>query len=107
MTFLVGGSLGGFWGEVAREVAPHYWLALLALAAAAAALCTPRWFDVFLLSAVALALDTLLVAGAVRVLFEGSRGDAIGRLMVLGLFGAAVLAASVSLIMRVARRQHA
>lgn len=97
-------ALGGLF--FMREVAPHYWLALVVLGAAAAALCAGRWFDVFLLSAVALALDTLLVAGAARALFDGSRGDPIGRLLLLGLFGAGLLAVSVSLITRLARRQH-
>lgn len=89
-----------------REVAPHYWAALLLLGATAVLLCTARWFDVFLLSAVALALDTLLVAGAVRVLFWHGVNDPIGRLLLLGLMGAGLLAASVTIILRVARRHH-
>lgn len=89
-----------------RAVAPHYAAGLVLLAVAAALLCTARGFDVFLLSAVALALDTLLIAGAVRVLFWHNVRDPIGRLLLLGLLGAALLAASVTVILRVARRHH-
>jgi uncharacterized membrane protein len=86
------------------SVAPHYWLALLLFAAAAVALALARWFDVFTLSAVALGLDTLLVVGLGRWLFSGSTHDAAGSLFLIGLFAAALLAASVSLVMRLSRR---
>jgi hypothetical protein len=61
-------------------------------------------FDVFALSAVALGLDTLLVAGLGRLLFSGGGGDAIGLLLLIGLFAAGLLALSVSRILKRARQ---
>jgi uncharacterized membrane protein len=86
------------------NVLPHFPLGLLVLAVAATLLCTPRTFDVFALSAVALGLNALLVCGLVRWLGEGSwRDDWLGRLMLIGLFAAGLLAASVSGILKIAR----
>lgn len=94
-------ALGGLF---ARDIAAHYGLGLLALAALAAAFVPARSFDVFALSAAALGLNTLLVAGLGRLLFEHSgRGDPIGRLFLLGLVAAGLLAASVSAVLRLAR----
>lgn len=87
-----------------RHVAPHYWLALVLLAGAAAALATRRHFEVFGLSAAALGLNTLLVSGLARALLEGARGEPIGQLLVLGLLAAALLAGTVSIVLRLARR---
>ncbi|MDZ7858776.1 DUF2157 domain-containing protein [Sphaerotilus sp.] len=86
-------------------VLPHYALGLLVLAGAAGLLAPPKWFDVFALSAVALGLDTLLVAGLARLIFDsGGRGEPIGRLLLIGLCAAGLLAASVSVILKLARR---
>ena len=87
------------------KVAPHYPLALLLFAALAAAMAW-RAFDLLLLSAVALALDTLLVAGLARWLFEGAgaRGEPLAQLAILGLAAALLLAASVTAVLRIARR---
>jgi uncharacterized membrane protein len=87
-----------------KSVAPHYPLALALFAVAAALLAQRRAFEVFLLSAVALGLNALLMAGLARLMFEGGRGDTIGRLLVIGLVAAGLLAASVSGITRLARR---
>lgn len=89
------------------QVAPHYWLALVLLGAAAVALTLPRTFDLFALSAVTLGLDTLLVVGLGRWLFSGGTGDPIGKLFLIGLFAAGLLAATVSVVMRVARQRSA
>ncbi len=94
-------ALGGLFS---RDIAAHYALGLLALAALAAAFVPARSFDVFALSAAALGLNTLLVAGLGRLLFERSgSGDPIGRLFLLGLVAAGLLAASVSGVLRLAR----
>lgn len=94
-------ALGGLF---AREIAAHYALGLLALALLAAAFATPRSFDVFALSGAALGLNTLLVAGLGRLLFEHSgNGDPIGRLFLLGVVAAGLLAASVSGVLRLSR----
>jgi len=84
----------------------HYALALAVLGLAAVALANARSFDIYGLSAVALGLNALLLAGLAHLLFDrhGS-GDEIGRLTTLGLSAAGLLAASVSGVMRLARRQ--
>ena len=94
-------ALGGlFFGTVHAQ----YPLGLLLLALSAGLLSTPRWFDIFALSAVALGLNALLVSGLVRWLGEGSwNNDWLGRLMLIGLFAAGLLAASVSGILRLSR----
>jgi uncharacterized membrane protein len=94
-------ALGGlFFGTVQAQ----YPLGVLLLALGAALLSTSRWFDVFALSAVALGLNALLVGGLVRWLGEGSwNNDWLGRLMLIGLFAAGLLAASVSGILRLSR----
>ena len=53
-------------------------------------------------------LDTLLVAGLTRALFEnGSGGELIGSLLLLGLVAAGLLAASVQLVLRLGRHHGA
>ena len=64
----------------------------------------PRVFELGTLSAVVLGLDTLLTAGLGRWLFRDVSGGAdIGRLFVLGLFAAGLLALSVTGLLRLAR----
>jgi len=74
---------------------------------AAGLLCLRAAFDVFVLSAVALSLNTLLVSGLSRWLFDDHRGDPIGSLLLIGLVAAGLLAASVSLILKLGKRQGA
>lgn len=90
------------------RIRPQYGVGLAALGAALAFLTTRRGFEVFSLSAVALGLDTLLWAGVVRWLFHDRRshGDPIGEMLLLGLLAAALLAASVQMIMHLARRDR-
>jgi uncharacterized membrane protein len=95
-------ALGGLFG---RDVLIQYGLGLLVLALGAAALSQAAWFDVFGLSAAALGLNTLVVAGLARVLFDNhSGGDPIGRLLLMGLVAAGLLAASVAGVLRLSRR---
>jgi len=95
-------ALGGLFH---KTVAGQYPLGLLMLAVSAALLGTRRHFEVFGLSAVALGLNALLVAGLGRWLFDRhGGGDEIGKLMLLGLGAAGLLAASVSGILRLSRR---
>ncbi len=85
-------------------VAPHYPLALALFVLGAGALAWRRAFDVFALSAVALGLNTLLVAGLARWVFSGgSHEDPIARLFMVGVVAAGLLAASVSAITQLAR----
>lgn len=94
-------------GLFSRSVATHYGFGLLVLAALAAAFVPRRSFDVFALSAVALGLNTLAVAGLGRLLFENAHGDPIGRLFLLGALAAGMLAASVNGVLRLARAHAA
>jgi hypothetical protein len=96
-------SLGALGGLFHSRVAPHYGLGAALLVVAAAVLAQRRAFDVFALSAVALALDALLVAGLARLVFEGSGPDPVGQLLFIGLVAAGLLAASVHIILRLAR----
>lgn len=98
-------TLSALWSLFAKTVAPHYPLALALFAITAIVLAQRRLFDTFLLSAVALGLNALLVGDLVRLMFQGgSGGDTIGKLLVVGLVAAGLLAASVSAILRLARR---
>lgn len=102
-------SASALFGLFDRPVAPQYVLGLALLAGAAAVLALPRFAEVYGLSAVALGLNVLIVGGLARWLFEGvgaRSGDPIGRLLVLGLVAAGLLAATVSGVLRVARRSE-
>ena len=97
-------ALGGLFMS---HVAPHYALGLALLAVAALLFAWPALFDVFGLSAVALGINVLVVAGLARALFENNHGEAIGELLLLGLVAAGLLAATVNLVLRLARRAAA
>lgn len=97
-------TFGAAGGLFQKPVSLLYLLGLLVLGVSAAALSRRTWFDLYGLSAVALALNGLLVAGLARWLFDGgARGDPIGELLILGLAAAALLAGSVSAILKRAR----
>lgn len=97
-------ALGGLFHS---PVAPHYAVGLLLLAVGAALLAWRPAFDVFALSAVALGLNTVVVAGLARGLFRFSGGGEIGSLLLIGVLAAGLLAGSVSAILRLARRYGA
>jgi hypothetical protein len=87
------------------ETLPTYWLGLLVLAVSALVMALPGAFEIGVLSAVALGLDTLLVAGLGRWLLDDHHGgEPIAQLFVLGLTAAGLLAASVAVLLRLARR---
>ncbi|MFM9434906.1 putative membrane protein [Janthinobacterium sp. CG_23.3] len=87
-------------------IAPQFWLALVLMALAAAALCQPRLHELFALSALGLGLDVLLVGAMAHALFEGNNngGSLIGSLLLLGLAAAALLAGTVRFILLQSRR---
>jgi len=87
------------------HVSPQYALGLLVLVAAAAAFALPGRLEIYAVSALAFGIDTLLVAGLAWRLFEQHHGDPIGRLFVIGVAAAALLAATVSLILKLSRRE--
>lgn len=93
-------AMGGLLG---KDIAPHYPLGLVMLVAASAWLSRPAHFEVFGLSAAALGLNALVVGGLVRLLFDQGGGDAIGRLMLIGLVSAGLLALSVKGILHLVR----
>ncbi|MGM9513249.1 DUF2157 domain-containing protein [Roseateles sp. DB2] len=86
-----------------EHVLPQFPLGLLVLAGGLAAAW--RWREVYALSALALALDTLLLAGLGRLMLKGQQGDPIGAMLLLGLVAAGLLTASVQLILRRVRTQ--
>ena len=99
-------TASGVFALVHDSIAPQYAIALLLFALAAWLVARPATFELFLLSAVTLGIDTLLVGGMIRLLFaRGSGGDAVGKLFFIGIAAAGILAVSVSLVMRAARRQ--
>jgi uncharacterized membrane protein len=95
----------GLFALFSTSVAPQYALGLLVLAGAAAALCNARFHDTFALSAIGLALNVLLVGGLARLLLNKYKGsDPIGETLLIGLVAAGLLAATVKVIIGVARK---
>jgi uncharacterized membrane protein len=86
-----------------REIAPHYWIGLALLTASAVAFATPRIFDVFVLSAIGVALNGLIIGGIAHALFKDLHGDSAGALFLTGIIGTCLLSATVSLILRLSR----
>ncbi len=62
-----------------------------------------RHFDIFLLSGAALGLNVLLVCGLVYLLLEKLGADFTGMLLLVGLGATCLLAATVSLVLRMSR----
>jgi uncharacterized membrane protein len=104
VVMIVSTAIGGLAGS--RAVL-HYGLGLLVLALAAVLLARPESFEIFGLSAVALGIDTLLVGGLVYVLFSESGNDWFFSLLLTALVAAGLVAGTVSLLLRLARRQGA
>jgi uncharacterized membrane protein len=86
------------------SVAPQFPLGLALLAAAAMTLSSTRLHDTFALSAVGFALNVLLVGGLAHMLLNGARGDLIFPVILIGLLAAAMLAATVHMVMSAARK---
>jgi uncharacterized membrane protein len=80
-----------------------YWLGLALAAVAAFAVASPRRFDVYVASIAGLAVNILLDAGLVELLFSHSRGEEVGKLMAMALAAAGLLAGTVRLIMLLSR----
>lgn len=82
-----------------------YGLGMCLLAGAAWALATRQLFEIFGLSAVGLGLNVLLIFGLGKVLFHDTRGDNwFGAMLLLGLAAAGLLAGTVSVLLRLSRR---
>ncbi|MGK5078141.1 DUF2157 domain-containing protein [Janthinobacterium sp. HLX7-2] len=98
---ITGSAVSALFGS---EIESPYWAGLGLLAVAAALLATGKFFDVFGLSAVALGVNTLLVGGLARKLLDGG-GNEIGKLVMLGLIAAVLLALTVQGILWRARKE--
>lgn len=91
-----------------RGMVSLYGLGVVLLGLAAVGLASRQLFEIFGLSAVGLGLNELLIFGLGRVLFQDMRGDHwLGAMLLLGLSAAGLLAATVSLLLRLSRRQAA
>ena len=98
-------ALGGLFH---KPVQAQYGLGLLVFAASLALLNIRLMFDIFAISAVALGVNALLAGGVARWLFDsGGDGDWVGKLMLMGLIAAGLLASTVSGILKWARRHAA
>lgn len=93
----------GLFALFESSVAPQFMLALVMLGGAAAALCSARLHDTFALSAIGLALNVLLVSGVSVQLLDRGHGEQIGTIMLIGLIAAGMLAATVKMVLGVAR----
>ncbi len=97
-------TLTALGGLLFGTVGAQYPVGLLVMAVGAGVVGTRRWPDVFTLSALALGLNALLVGGLLRWLSHGPGShDWLLRLLLVGLFAAALLAASVSTILKISR----
>ena len=85
------------------QLGSHYGVGLLVLLASAGLFASAVYFDVFALSVVILAVDVLLIAGAGRYLLDTMHGE-VGTFLMLGLFSAAIVAASASGVRALIRR---
>ena len=79
-----------------------YLLSLLIVAVLFACFSRRRWFDIFVLSALGLGANVLLVCGLGSKML-GTRGSELGALLLIACASAALLAATVKLIVRIAR----
>lgn len=90
----------GLFALLSEPVEPQYYMATTCLAGGAAMLCTPRWHDTFGLSTLGLALNVLLVAGLAKALIEKAGREPIIETLIVGVAAAALLAATVKLVIR-------
>ncbi len=98
-------ALGGLFH---KPVQAQFALGLLILALGVAMLNARGLFDIFAISTAALGINTLLVLGVARWMFDaGGSGDWIGRFLAMGLIAAGLLAATVSGILALARHHQA
>ncbi len=97
-------TLTAIGGLFHKPVQAQFALGLVVLVLGIAILNAQGLFDIFAISAAALGINTLLVVGLARWLFDsGGSGDWIGHFLLMGLFAAGLLAATVSAILKLAR----
>lgn len=96
-------ALGGLFEQ---QRTPQFWLGLLLLALAEWVFTRRRFYDLFAISAVGLALNCLLVGLLVDIVID-SHMDIIGSLLVVGTGAAGLLAGTVHFILSLSRRHIA
>ncbi len=74
------------------------------LTAFALAFGTRRMFDVFVLSAIGVALNGLIIGGIAHGLFSGKSDDTVGSLFLIGIIGTVLLSGTVNLILHRTRQ---
>ncbi|MDQ1818160.1 DUF2157 domain-containing protein [Massilia sp. CCM 9210] len=97
-------ALIGIVGLANSHVTAQYWLALTMLVMTAAAFASHRLFDMFSLCGIGLALNVLLIGLLTHFLLAGHGRWSIPELLVLGLVAAGLLAATVSVILKLSKR---
>ncbi|NHZ84099.1 DUF2157 domain-containing protein [Massilia sp. CCM 8695] len=97
-------TLIGIAGLASSEINAQYWLALFMLAVTAAAFSSRRLFDLFSLCGIGLALNVLLIGLLAHFLLSDHGNWSIPELLLLGLMAAGLLAATVSVILKLSKR---
>ena len=86
----------------------QFWMGLAVVLIGVVVFMLPEMFDVYALSAAALAANTLIVFALGHLLLKGAHsGDAIGALLFLGLVAAGLLGLTVKTIVQVSRARAA
>lgn len=81
----------------------YYLFTLLSIAALVYAFCLRKLFDVFVISALGLGANVLLVSGLIRLLAINNRDMNTAAMLLIGCFAAALLAGTVKLVMFLTR----
>jgi uncharacterized membrane protein len=91
------------WSLASHDVKGVYPITLIVVAALSYAFSQRRLFDVFVVSALGLGANVLLVAGLARLLLSGTHNEFTGMVLLLGCGAAGLLAGTVKLILHLAR----
>jgi uncharacterized membrane protein len=94
------------WSLFSSDKQGIYPITLVTLAILAYAFSRRNLFDVFVVSALGLGANVLLLSGLARLLLRGSHDTLTGAVLVIGCVAAALLAGTVKLIMHLTR-EHA
>ena len=104
MILVTTGALTASFGHLGST---QYALGLVVLAVALVVFALPETYDLYSLSAAALGLNVLVIAGIAHALFSSlGSGTALGSLIMIGLVAAGLLAATVSGVLRISRSRQ-
>lgn len=95
----IGLGWSGVWSLFSNDSRGLYPIALMTVAAMTCAFSLRRMFDVFVISALGLGANVLLVAALAWFLLNGTRDDFIITVMIIGCSAASLLAGTVKLIL--------